>query len=105
MKHLIWLDDERTVPKNLQWFSEIIVCKTYKQAVNQLNALLEFPHGKIYISFDHDLGGEKTGYDFAKYIVANDIHIEGFECHSFNPVGRKNIEDLMTHYGYQLGIK
>ena len=53
------------------------------------------------ISFDHDLGEDKTGYDIAKYIVENNINIGGFNIHSMNVVGRKNIRDLLTHYGYK----
>ena len=47
-------------------------------------------------------GEEKTGYDIAKYIVASNIKIkEGFKIHSANPIGRYNISQLLTHYGYQ----
>lgn len=48
---------------------------------------------------------KKTGYDIAKYIVENKIPLYGFVCHSMNPVGRSNIEDLLCHYGYFLGCK
>ena len=51
--------------------------------------------------FDHDLGVDKTGYDVAKYIVEHQIEIKGFKIHSANPVGRFNIRQLMTHYGYK----
>lgn len=71
------------------------------------------------ISFDHDLGCDdyglcnngfytktfwdetsydKTGYDCAKYIVENDINFSVHLCHSQNPVGKKNIESLLSNY-------
>lgn len=52
------------------------------------------------IDFDHDLGIGKTGYDLAKYIVENNIHLEFFRVHSMNPVGARNISELLEHYGY-----
>ena len=54
----------------------------------------------LYISFDHDLGEIKTGYDIAKYLVENEIKAY-YNIHSANPVGRFNIEQLLQHYGYE----
>ncbi|MCK5020010.1 MAG: hypothetical protein KAS32_23355 [Candidatus Peribacteraceae bacterium] len=58
-----------------------------------------------HISFDHDLGTDKTGYDIAKYIVEYDLDHPGFipdgftfNVHSANPVGRANIEGLLNNY-------
>ena len=53
---------------------------------------------QLILDFDHDLGLGKTGYDVAKYIIENDIAIEGFKVHSMNPVGVSNIRQLLTHY-------
>ena len=33
--------------------------------------------------------------------IENDIAIGGFKIHSMNIVGRKNIYDLLIHYGYK----
>lgn len=103
---LIWVDDERSVPVYLQnVFKEIIVCRTYKQAVSALTTLFSNKeHGHVYIDLDHDIQCKETGYDIAKYIVEHQLPINGFSCHSFNPVGRKNIEELLIHYGYKWGI-
>lgn len=54
-----------------------------------------------YIFFDNDLGDDKEGYDVAKYIVEHNIQIDGFKIQSMNPVGVKNIRELLTHYGYK----
>jgi hypothetical protein len=48
------------------------------------------------VSFDHDLGTEKTGYDAAKYlgellISENCSNHPYVRVHSANPVGRENI--------------
>lgn len=58
-----------------------------------------------FISFDHDLGEGKSGYDFAKWLVQGDLHgsLEipkdfSYEVHSQNPVGAKNIDSLLSNY-------
>lgn len=74
-----------------------IIARTSHEAIK---ALKEYTFD--IIMFDHDLGEDRTGYDIAKYIVSNQIEIkQGFKIHSANPVGRFNISQLMTHYGYQ----
>ena len=104
-KVLIWLDDERTIPD--RWLTaigypeicDIVVCKTGEHCIQWLeNHANEY---NIWIAFDHDLGIGLTGYDVAKYIIGNQIAIKVFSCHSMNPVGAKNIIDLMTHFNYQ----
>lgn len=103
-KTFIWVDDERPIPKNLMWLGEEkVVCRTYRQAIKALKTYCY--QGNVFLSLDHDLGQKKTGYDIAKYIVENKIPLYGFVCHSMNPVGRSNIEDLLCHYGYFLGCK
>ncbi len=102
-KYGLWLDDERKPSKN---FCKIVdtyyVAKTYQDAIFYLaNFNEDMRYEDLYISFDHDLGQEKTGYDFAKFIVEKGIEIGAFSIHSMNPVGRHNIEHLLTHYGYK----
>lgn len=100
-KVLIWIDDERSVPENLdKRFLNIQVCKSYMQAIIALDCLCN-DGWEVYISFDHDLGGRYTGYDIAKYIVSHGYDVAGFRCHSMNPVGKRNIEQLLEHYGYE----
>ena len=103
-KVVIWLDDERVVSN--AWLQaagypeicDFVLCKTGEHCIQWLEKYAN--DYRIWIAFDHDLGDGITGYDVAKYIVKNQIAIEGFSCHSMNPAGRKNIEDLMMHYGY-----
>jgi hypothetical protein len=58
--HNLFLDDER-FPIGDNW--EIV--RSYEEAVEFVlnNGLPRF------VSFDHDLGTEKTGYDFAKWLL------------------------------------
>lgn len=60
-----------------------------------------------FISFDHDLGEDKeTGMDLVKWMVELDLDSEGkfipedfdFQVHSANPIGKKNIESLLSSY-------
>ena len=95
-RYFIWVDDERVLPHYIDGIAEnFIVCKTYKQALNSYCTL-----GDVYLDLDHDLGCKGTGYDIAKYVVEHQLPLYGFACHSFNPVGKKNIEDTLLHYGY-----
>ena len=66
------------------------------------------------VSFDHDLADthytdipdynsqEKTGYHCAQwlinYCIDNELKFPEFIVHSMNPVGRENIEVLITNY-------
>ena len=95
MKCYLFIDDLRIPAPRPRY--QLYVARTYDEVIRALEQQ-EFD----LISFDHDLGEEKTGYDVAKYIVASNIKIkEGFKIHSANPVGRYNISQLLTHYGYQ----
>ena len=103
-KLFIYLDDERNIPDNYKryfknWGINFIILRTYQSAIDYLTKYKPIDV-KIYLSFDHDLGLDKTGYDVAKFIVENQISINGFAVHSMNPVGAKNIIELLTHYGY-----
>lgn len=96
MKYL-WLDDERPVSKQFNnGCAEIAT--SYDEAID---IFLDLNDGNdICISFDHDLGTDKTGYDFAKWLVEH--YVTGyFTVHSMNPVGRENIRQLLNHYGWK----
>lgn len=81
----LYVDDIRSAPRG--W----TIARNYNSAIE----LLE--NGDVtYLSLDHDLGEEKTGYDIASWIERK-VYMEGFippviQIHSANPVGRKNIE-------------
>jgi len=57
-----------------------------------------------YVSFDHDLGEELTGYDCAKFLVSLDMERNIlapnfiYNVHSANPVGRDNIINYLDSY-------
>ena len=95
MRNILFIDDLRT-PVGFEDFDSVYVARTYSEAIDALWA-----KSFDLVSFDHDLGEEKTEYDIAKFIVENKIKIAGFKIHSMNVVGRKNIYELLTHYGYK----
>lgn len=85
---LIYLDDVRPIPNGY------VGCRTADEAIMHLST------GKVtFISFDHDLGTELTGYDVAVYIEESVqkalIPLPAWKVHSANPVGRKRIEQAM----------
>lgn len=81
----LWLDDVREMPDDFD-----VWVKTADEAIKYIDT------GKVnFISFDHDLGEEETGYDVAVYIALKAFHNEipriEYVVHSANPVGRENI--------------
>lgn len=85
----IWLDDMRRPPNDAwKWVRD------YNEAVAALEG-----NAVKFISFDHDLGEGKTGYDFACKIerLASEGRIPRFEwdVHSRNPVGASRIASAM----------
>ena len=96
MTHL-YLDDERSPTTQRNWK----IVRSHDEAVAHVRE-----HGVPgYISFDHDLGDGKTGYDFVKWLIEMDVeHIHHipqsfkFNVHSANPVGANNIHQTLTHY-------
>lgn len=97
MKHYkMFLDDLRPCP------SDYVCVRSYKEAINMILAE-GMPN---FISFDHDLGTEESGYDLAKWLVEFDMNKDGklidkdfsFVVHSANPVGKVNIESYLNSY-------
>ena len=102
MAYNLYLDDERNPKTDKAW----IVVRSYDEAVEYVitNGL------PSYVSFDHDLGAQKNGYEFAKWL-ANEVLYQQedmfeWNVHSANPVGSDNINKHLTfvsNYIEQLG--
>jgi hypothetical protein len=107
MKTLLWLDDIRD-PKTADWLmmyapdfsnnsSNVIWVKNYSEFIDWI-LKNDVPYK---ISFDHDLGEEKSGFDCAKWLVDycldNQKSIPNFVVHSANPVGSENIRHLLLN--------
>jgi hypothetical protein len=83
----IYVDDMRN-PKTDGW----VICRTYEGAVDIIEANW---HNIEYVSLDHDLGTDLSGYDIA-VIIERLAFLHGgchftMNCHSANPVGCANI--------------
>lgn len=91
----IYLDDLRLIPEG---FTGV---RSYAEFVNYIetNGLPDF------ISYDHDLGLQESGYDCAKclvnYCMDHKVKLPDFPVHSQNPVGKKNIESLLNNFRKQ----
>lgn len=88
----LYLDDLRPIPEGfvgVRSYSEFVIFITQ-------NGLPD------YISFDHDLGLQESGFDCAKWLVNycldNVKPIPKFVVHSQNPVGKQNIESLLNNF-------
>lgn len=99
MAYRMFLDDERFPAEK---DSDMIVVRSFEEAAEYMAK-----HGcPSFISFDHDLGQEKSGYDLAKAMVYLDMYSPlgffpkgfSFYVHSQNPVGAKNIKSYLDGY-------
>lgn len=94
----LFIDDERVPIVS----DDTFIVRNYNDAIDFFNRC----GCPSFISFDHDLGGEMSGYDIARWIVDRDLSLRGkfipadftFHVHSANPVGAKNIEGLLNGY-------
>lgn len=96
--NVLWIDDIRKVP-DIYKNDDVTVVTNYYDAINFID--VGWTYKWDIIDFDHDIGEDKTGYDIAKYIIESGLKIGAFRIHSANPVGRYNISQLLTHYGYE----
>lgn len=85
----IFLDDLREAPKG--W----IDVRNYDEMVGILKTL---KGEEFEVSLDHDLGETKTGYDVCKWMVENECYPTVVTIHTANPVGAKNMFQLLDRY-------
>ena len=90
----MFIDDER--------FPVIIEDWEIVRTSNQAKNLVLEKGLPIFISFDHDLGGDDTAIKFvvwlADHLLDNQLQLPcdfGFTVHSQNPIGTKNIYSYM----------
>lgn len=98
----IFLDDERFPPKDFNYS----IVRNYDDFVYMIENF-GIPN---FISFDHDLGLGKTGFDCAKFLVDRMLNqnvnyrIE-YTVHSQNPVGKENIQGLLDNWNLEIAKK
>ena len=93
----LFLDDEREPSFE---DPDLKIARSFDEAV-ELVKIHGYPDE---VFFDHDLGEGRNGYHFAMFLVDLDMDTGTmpatfkFFVHSQNPIGRKNIENLMNSY-------
>lgn len=87
----VFLDDIRSIPVGY------VGARGYEECIR---LLMENKGNVEVISFDHDLGELKTGYDVCLWIVENEYYdgLKTVILHSANPVGIKNMIQLFDRY-------
>lgn len=96
----IFVDDERNLPPATADSNiDFVVCRSYADAISTIQTCRD-NQCEMWLDLDHDLGEEKTGYDICKYVVENQIPLLGYSLHTMNPVGKQNMDQLLSHYGY-----
>lgn len=91
----VYVDDEREPLMNYDYWA-----KSYREAITAIETYVTPFYTTLVLDLDHDLGTEKTGYDIAKWCIERGL-IGEFRVHSMNIVGRRNIRQLLTHYGWK----
>lgn len=111
MSYNLFLDDNRTpkmvfdMTKNQIYNNEIWV--TAENYMSFIKTIREFGVPNI-ISFDHDISDEiRTGKHCAEWLIYYCLYHKvkfpkNIYIHSLNPVGRKNIENLILSYKDEL---
>jgi len=98
----LWLDDVRPLADEMHQDGWI-----HAHTAGEAEFFIVMLGAPEFVSFDHDLGeGNRTGMDFAKYLVEEDIRENGmflpedfdFIVHSANPVGAMNISTYLLQY-------
>lgn len=124
MSYHLFLDDERKVA-DVTWIKLPQVLWTIVRNYEDFVKVIETRGLPEHISFDHDLGPAHyresmynpdkhynnyytngilvgTGYHCAKWLVEycmdNKLPLPKWTVHSMNPIGRENIESLLTGY-------
>jgi len=100
-KHIIWVDDIRSPPKSIEQNCD--VARTYDEAIEMLSKHM---YTDIYLDHDiasfDDAGRERTGYDIVLFLVDRKINNEyvpkNFHMLTSNPVGRNNMEAVISRY-------
>lgn len=97
MSYKLYLDDIRSPRED-----GYVVVRSFYEAAHYVKK-----HGfPSHVAFDHDLGesDSRTGYDFAKFLIEQDMRYESmprdftYTVHSANPVGAANIRALLDNY-------
>lgn len=104
----LFIDDERMPPSshdNTSWD----VVRSSLEAIQYM-----MDHGcPMFISFDHDLGGDDTAMRVVKWMVERDIDTDGqfmpqgftFVVHSQNPIGAANISNMLHRWIKEKSIR
>lgn len=121
----LFLDDIRHPTEAFEYTQQTMFLQKKWEIVKNYNEFIKWitKNGlPDFVSFDHDLAdkhlwidnkkskkwkdtqvyAEKTGYDYAKWLVDycldNNLDCPKFYCHSMNPVGKDNINSLLQQF-------
>lgn len=100
----LYIDDERFPKTNRDW-------TIARSSIEAMMLLTEYGC-PVYISFDHDLGGDDTSMIIVKWMVDRDLDSGGkfipvdfeYNVHSANPVGTENIRSYLDSYLSRKGL-
>jgi hypothetical protein len=103
----MFLDDLRNpVTDCWAWDDEHTSCWVIARSSEEAKSLTKAHGCPSFIAFDHDLGGDDTSMDYVHWLIDHDINMNGtlipkdfdYLIHSANPIGKENINSLLTSY-------
>lgn len=97
MTYRMFIDDERFPPNDGHNWN---IVRSSDEAIGCV-IMLGVPE---FISYDHDLGGDDTSIRFIWWMI--DAYLDGridtfpvnYTIHSQNPIGARNIQELLTGF-------
>lgn len=92
---ILWVDDLRIPPPSSD---TVIWAKTSDEAIGVLERARNSNIKILYMSLDHDLGGDDTTRPIVLWCCENDYWPVDVGVHSANPVGREWLEGMIARY-------
>lgn len=102
----LWVDDIRPMDFSIQAYHdyECNIARSVNQAKIAIELAEKNGYDRFYIDLDHDLGDFAfdggDGYELVKWMIETGRNTKDYwiYCHSMNPVGKANIEQLRNRY-------
>lgn len=94
----LWVDDERSLPKDIQDDTEANPQHRWRIATSSDIAISFLSRWKARpyitleeVSLDHDLGGDDTAMSVVNWMIEHEYWPKVVTVHTANPVGRENL--------------
>lgn len=94
----LFLDDTRDPGDVYDSGEGWVVARGYDEFRILLKDWADSTDGRIFISFDHDLGSDRDGLDCAQLLSREGVVPDSYKVHSSNPVGAQRIRSFLRSW-------